>query len=129
MFELWHKLKEKLHISLSRKLFNERDIYWCSMGLNVGDEENGKGASYVRPVLIIRKFNRDLFLGVPLSTQIKEKWYYKQITFNGKTQSVMISQIKCLSAKRLFKYLGKLDDKDFKYIQEEIVNMVREGRK
>ena len=31
----------------------EREIWWCSVGLNVGTEIYGKGEDFARPVLII----------------------------------------------------------------------------
>ncbi len=32
-------------------------MIWCSIGINVGDEEDGKNELYERPVLVIKKFN------------------------------------------------------------------------
>lgn len=47
------------------------------MGQNIGFEQNGKGDNFVRPVIILKKFNKNMFFGIPLSTQIKDgKFYY-----------------------------------------------------
>lgn len=53
-FEGWIKVKQKIHAAQREHLpiFNERQVWWCSIGVNVGDEEDGKNALYHRPVLI-----------------------------------------------------------------------------
>jgi mRNA interferase MazF len=58
----WINVKFKTHSKISRPSFEEREIWWCHLGLNVGDEENGKNESFNRPVLILKKFNRNLAL-------------------------------------------------------------------
>ena len=41
-FDKWNELKKKLHVRQERLLFHEREIWWCSLGVNIGFEENGK---------------------------------------------------------------------------------------
>ena len=60
----------------------QREIWWCSISINIGVEEDGKNNLYERPILVVRKFNRRHFMGVPLTTKIKEypqrhKIYYR----------------------------------------------------
>ena len=43
----------------------KKDIWWVSVGVNVGFEEDGKNDNFVRPVLVLKKFNNDMFLGIP----------------------------------------------------------------
>ena len=100
-FDIWNIQKKNTHQSHGRPMFSEREIWWCSLGVNVGDEQDGKGTSFSRPVLVLKKFNRNIFVGVPLSTQLKDKSYYHRINFKGKEQSVILSQIRLLDAKRL----------------------------
>jgi hypothetical protein len=73
----WCKVKIVL-ISAPQKshLFKEREVWWCSIGLNVGDEEFGKGVQFARPVLVFKKLSANLFLGLPLSGQPKEGGWY-----------------------------------------------------
>ncbi len=61
-FDCWNDIKKKLDESKKTLFFKERDVWWCSIGLNVGDEENGKNQFFSRPVLVVRKFNNRLFL-------------------------------------------------------------------
>ena len=79
-FIKWNVLKQKLDRSEKRLIFKERDVWWCSVGVNIGHEENGKDEFFARPVLVIKKFNRHLFYGIPLTTKVKENKYY-HLTF------------------------------------------------
>jgi hypothetical protein len=39
-FTTWFSLKPKLHTRTSQPPVNVRDIWWCSIGTNVGEEIN-----------------------------------------------------------------------------------------
>jgi len=69
----WHAKKSLINGNNSKPLFYEREVWWVAIGHNVGNEEDGKGRDFARPVLIIRKFNKSLFYGLPLSTAIKSR--------------------------------------------------------
>jgi mRNA interferase MazF len=71
-FDNWNEQKKCLHKIEQLPMFSEREVWWCSLGVNVGDEQDGKGENFTRPVLVLKKFNRNLFVGVPMSTKIKE---------------------------------------------------------
>lgn len=75
-FNNWNLLKKILDDKKSYPNIRQREIWWTSIGINIGHEENGKGGSYSRPVLVVRKFNKHIFLGVPLTTKIKDNPYY-----------------------------------------------------
>jgi mRNA interferase MazF len=58
-FTDWHNLKIKIHNSKSEPVwYKERDIWWVSIGHNIGTEEDGKGKYFNRPVLVIKGFSR-----------------------------------------------------------------------
>lgn len=114
-FEGWHALKSTLNEQTPRT-FQEREIWWCSIGINVGHETDGKSDYYNRPVLVVRKFNRYMFFGVPLSTQIKSTPHYFPLSFKGRDQSVLLTQLRLWDARRLSHKMGQLSDSDFKKI-------------
>src|SRR3972149_11433241 len=68
-FLKWHVLKSDLDRQAVSAKFQEREIWWCSLGCNIGYEQDGKHELFERPVLIVRKFNADLFWGLPLSSK------------------------------------------------------------
>jgi mRNA interferase MazF len=100
-FDQWNRLKQNLDSKERLPTFKQREIWWCSLGLNIGHEENGKSNDCSRPILILRKFNHHIFFGIPLTTQIKEKHYYHKVHFKNKEQCVMISQLRLFDSKRL----------------------------
>ena len=124
-FQTWTNIKEESHLREFRALFKEREVWWCKLGVNVGDEEDGKGDLFLRPVLVIKKFNKRVFVGLPFSSIIKEDHYfYHKFEFKGKEQSVIISQIKLFDAKRFHYKMGRIDEDDFKEIKEKAKNLI-----
>ncbi|MEK7175591.1 MAG: hypothetical protein AAB693_02185 [Patescibacteria group bacterium] len=72
-FLKWIKIKGKLHDSNHQPpYFKEREIWWCSVGENVGTEMNGKNDYFRRSVLIVKKLDRYSFLAIPLTTNQKK---------------------------------------------------------
>ena len=123
-FEGWHTLKTQLNNRNDPPEFQKRDIWWCSVGVNIGFEADGKNEMYNRPVLVLRKFNKNLFLGLPLTSRVKENPYYVKISIHGKTQCAMISQLRLFESKRLTRRLVRLDDGDFNKLQKAVISMI-----
>ena len=123
-FPGWHTLKVQLHTQHHAPTFQEREIWWCSVGINIGDETDGKSRLYNRPVLIIRKFNKHLFLGVPLTTKIKENPYYFCISFQGRVQCVMLSQLRVWEGKRLTHKMGQIPKGQFADVRKALAEIV-----
>ena len=120
-FDGWIKKKKTCHYQEKEApFFKERDIWWIAVGVNVGFEEDGKNLNFVRPVLVVKKFNRELFLGIPMSTKLKDNKYYIPVSVRSKSVSVMISQIRVFSTKRMWNKLAELDTGDFNKVLEEI---------
>jgi len=86
-FTHWHHLKTKIDTSHPVPTFKERQIWWCSIGVNVGVEQDGKDEPFHRPVLVVRKFNRRLFWGIPLTSKRKEFPYYFPIHFKAQHET------------------------------------------
>jgi mRNA-degrading endonuclease toxin of MazEF toxin-antitoxin module len=126
-FESWNRLKTKLDETKKDRFFKEREIWWCHLGLNIGHEENGKNSHFSRPILVIKKFNKRLFLAVPLTTQVKENKYYHRFTFKEKDQCAMISQIRVLEVKRLGSRIGELPKSEFGEIRRGISGLLLEA--
>lgn len=122
-FDSWNIKKKELS-NAKRVYFHKGDIWLASIGKNIGDEEDGKHLSFERPVLVIRKFNNSIFLGVPLtSNKDKEgKYYHKLISFSSST--IILSQIRLFDAKRLLRYMGKIKNDELKEIKLKIGKIV-----
>ena len=70
-FDPWNDEKKSLEKRPVLRV-HEGEIWWCSLGVNVGDEQDGKNDLFERPVLIVRKFNNSIVWAVPMITKIKE---------------------------------------------------------
>ena len=62
----WNKIKIAIEYENIIVGFKERDIFYMNMGKNIGFEQDGKGENFVRPVVIIKGFNKNMFFGIPL---------------------------------------------------------------
>lgn len=118
----WIGIKEKVNKSKGPRFFKEGDIWWCALGENVGIEINGKGSMFSRPVFVYKKLSRDGFMGIPLSTQIKEGSWYVSISFQ-KEICANIAQARVFSTSRMYTKLGELDEKDQKRIKDGFLHL------
>src|SRR3990167_3366795 len=79
----WHSRKTEIeHLGETRLFFHEREVWWCSIGHNVGFEQDGKGEKFARPVLVFKKFNKEVFWALPISTRIKKSKFYTPINID-----------------------------------------------
>ncbi|OGG53045.1 hypothetical protein A3H16_03180 [Candidatus Kaiserbacteria bacterium RIFCSPLOWO2_12_FULL_53_8] len=121
-FDRWNEQKKKLHASEREMLFHEREIWWCSLGVNIGFEQDGTNELFERPILIIRKFNRDVLWALPLTRSDKRNRFYVPITVGDANSAVILSQLRLISSKRLQRYMHKLPQGQFK----EIIRLVQQ---
>ena len=73
----WIGLKQKLHQGTqSPPLVSHGDIWWASIGENVGSEINGKSRLFSRPVIIFKKLAHGFYFVIPTTTKSKVgSWY------------------------------------------------------
>ena len=103
-------------------MYSKRDIWWCSLGVNVGFEQDGTGKSYERPVVVLRGFSRAVCLVIPLTTSTKENKYHVALgDIDSKPAAAIISQIRLVDTKRFIDKIGMLDKVKF----EEMKNAVK----
>jgi mRNA interferase MazF len=91
-----------------------------SIGINIGNEIDGKGDIFSRPVLVIRRCNRDTFIGVPLTKTDKGLPWYVSCDIDNKNGACNISQIRLFDQKRLLRLVKKIEDEDFNVIKQAI---------
>jgi mRNA interferase MazF len=120
-FTQWNNKKISIHGTKSVPFFHEREIWFCSLGVNIGFEQDGQGADFQRPVVIIKKFNNDICWVVPLSKTKRRGEYYFAFPFNSETTSVaLLSQIKLLDAHRFSRKIGSVNEENFRNIIEKL---------
>lgn len=109
----WHYLKTNLQGRENGPYFSEREIWLCSVGLNLGHEEDGKGDRFLRPVIIFKKFTSDLFWGIPLTSSGRKGPFHYQFGFKGRTSTAVLSQVRALDRRRLLRRSGIMPEKEF----------------
>lgn len=120
----WIHIKININSKERVSQIKEMEVYWCALGENIGDEENGKGCDFCRPVLVFKKFNNSIFWGIPMSTKNKENPYYVKVTLKDVRQSVMISQLRIFDTRRLDKKIGYISREDFIAVKNSIINLI-----
>ena len=96
-------------------------MWWCRVGVNVGFEMDGQGETFERPVVIIKKFNLDVCLVIPLTARPKKGKYYFSIgKIADRDATAVLSQIRFIDRKRLANKITMLDTKIFKELIREI---------
>jgi len=114
-FEGWNKKKQHLNEekSLYDFFYDEREVWWCSVGINVGVETDGKNEHFERPVLVVKKFNGLMFWGIPLTSRKKDGEHYLEVSHDAGVSYAMLSQIRVFSSKRMQRKLGVIAEKSF----------------
>jgi mRNA interferase MazF len=113
-FHEWNDRKIIVNDTEKVPFFHEREIWFCFLGLNVGYEQDGQGEDFQRPVVIIKKFNNEIFWAIPLSKTKKRGKYYFVFPFDDIITSVAIlSQMKLMDAHRLSRKIGDMNEETF----------------
>jgi mRNA interferase MazF len=53
-FDNWNNLKKQINKRVGEFLYHAGDIWWCELGKNIGHEQDGKGVTFERPVLVVK---------------------------------------------------------------------------
>lgn len=121
VFDIWNRVKKKTSTSKRTVYVKERDVVFVRLGKNIGHEQDGRGDYFLRPVVVLKKFNNRLFWAVPLTTQEKQSEYYILITnINNRQNWAIWSQLRLLDTARVGKKIGVLNTSDFKIIKKAI---------
>lgn len=120
-FDHWNEQKQRAHFDRQRPFFHEQEVWFCALGANIGFEQDGRGEGFLRPVLILKKFNNEILWALPMTKNMKQGVYYVAISFRENEYSTLIlSQIRLVDAKRLVYRAGAIKQKDFETIKEKI---------
>lgn len=128
-FDSWNNQKKRLdrHVRSYSLFFHEREVWWCSLGLNVGVEADGKNEYFERPVLIIRKFNGEMLWVLPMTSKQKIGIYYMKISHDQRDSWVCLFQIRTVSTKRLLRKIGMISESEFKQVSRKIIDFLTIG--
>ncbi|MCX6713304.1 MAG: type II toxin-antitoxin system PemK/MazF family toxin [Candidatus Vogelbacteria bacterium] len=118
-FDEWNKLKKKIDADESDLFIKNRQVWWCSIGLNIGSEQNGHGDNFERPVLVLRKYSAGTFLGIPLTSKQKEgNYYFKLEPYFGVISYAILSQAKVIDRRRVRRMIYEVNHQEYQKIIE-----------
>ena len=130
-YKNWTPIKNELNNADDPRLFfHEREVWYCHLGENIGFEQDGGDELFLRPVVIIRKFNNDIFWGIPLTRTEKDLPFY--FAFNIRTETevfdekstAVLSQIRLIDAKRLRRMIGYISAEDFVLFKKKLIALL-----
>lgn len=125
-FDEWNKLKKEIDFNLDRPpIYHTGDIWWTSIGYNIGVENNGKNNMFGRPVIILKKINQYSCLIVPLSSKIKEGYFYHSFCFKDVENTILFNQIRVIDTSRLIDYVGQISENKFSDIKDRFIQIFR----
>lgn len=123
-FDRWNIQKKIVDGDWRNRPYKEGDIWWCSLGVNIGFEHDGVGDTYQRPVLILKGFSSTTCLAVPLTSSLKKHPMRIPLGMvEDKQASGILSQMRVIDTKRLLGKMESLDSITFNSIRKVVRNM------
>jgi len=128
IFDKWNNKKQIICNKDKTIYIKERDILYINMGKNIGYEQDGKGEEFLRPIVVYKKFNNNIFLGIPLTSTNKDSRFYFNFEFKSKTDgqrksSAILSQIRLYDIKRVKFRLGIISNMDFENLHKNFMKI------
>lgn len=122
-FDEWNEKKKSVNDRSDLILFHEREIWWCTLGLNIGFEQDGKNDNFERPVLVLRKWSKNTFVGLPLTTTLKTGSYFFDLSVNNEDSVALLSQARTLDRRRLLRKMGTFSRSEFGKLRENYAKL------
>ena len=130
-FDTWNDKKKKISDDPNHRVFfHNRELWFAYLGANVGFEQDGRGADFLRPVLILRKFNNVIFWALPLTKTWKpHNPYYARFHYVAfpeiesdplLSSTAILSQLRLVDARRLRYKIGTVHAEEFGTLKEKI---------
>jgi len=116
-FDKWNKVQKSIN---EREITGAypREVWWCSIGLNIGAETDGKNENFERPVLVIRVYNKDTMLVLPITSREKKDKFHFEIAGKSGKVWVKLTQARVISSRRLLRKVDMISENDFKSVKK-----------
>lgn len=125
-FDRWNGKKKMLDAAgINGPHCHEREIWWCSIGVNVGSEQHSQTSDFSRPVVVVRRFTEDIFWGVPLTTKTMKLPFRVRLELGGIANDALILQMRVYDRKRLVRQIGVVPQDVFTTLTDAIIDSVK----
>lgn len=112
-FDKWNIIKKEIEKIITEKYIHPREIWWCSLGINIGAEIDGKNENFKRSVIIMKVYNKETVIILPITAKQKDNKFHHKIQTEEKTVWVKLTQARVVSSKRLLRKVDLLDKDSF----------------
>jgi mRNA interferase MazF len=125
-FKEWFTEKNDLHENKVRAFFHEREIWFASVGVNIGFEQDGKHEKFLRPVVVVKKFNNEVCWGIPTTKKNKKGKHYFPFEYKeSEFTTVILSQLRLIDTKRLDYKIGSMKESDFIEMKKRLITFLK----
>jgi mRNA interferase MazF len=120
-FDRWNDHKKQVHARDDVPDYHAREVWWCTLGTNIGFEQDGTGIGHARPVLVLKGFSRNVCVIVPLTTSKKVSHYHWPAgKIEDRVAFAIISQLRLIDTRRLTNKIATMDAMTFKKIRNAV---------
>ena len=126
-FDRWNNIKKRLAptVSPSSPFPQRGEVWMCALGKNLGREQDGSARDFSRPVLVVHKFNNEMFWIVPLSTKQKSLDFYFNFTDESDAAvAIVLAQLRLVSINRLHRKLYALPQNLFRQVRDRLQGLM-----
>ena len=124
MFDKWNNLKKKIQEKCIMP-YKQGEIYFMSIGKNIGYEVLGKDELFLRPVLVYKKLSKQTFIGILLSSKEKHGTYFFNFRYSKKTESTaLLNQIRVFDIRRAEYCDGNISISDFGKLKGKLLTLL-----
>lgn len=125
-FDKWNKIKKFLDKKEEIIEFYQGNIYFMSIGKNIGYESFGKKELFLRPVLVYKKLSKTTFLGIPLTSKQKEGSYYFSFSYKKDVISTAIlNQMRVFDIRRSEYLSGKINKNTYENLEKRVREFIK----
>ncbi|NCU41198.1 MAG: hypothetical protein EOM19_00565 [Candidatus Moranbacteria bacterium] len=120
----WMTVKKTLNAREIPSPFFEREVWWASLGENIGFELDGKSPDYSRPIIILKIFSENNLFYAPLTTMkcCRKRPFFFDVgeIVPGKRSRASLSHTSSMDGRRLLKKIGMLEESTFLDLKEAV---------
>ena len=117
-FDAWNKNKKDLEKASTLRYAYPREIWWCSLGINLGAEIDGKNENFERPIIVMKVYNKETMIILPLTTKQKDDEFHHKIETEDRVVWAKLTQMRVISNKRLSRKVGVLEEIAFDVLKK-----------
>lgn len=122
-FDSWNHEKQKINSKeiSEKRFFHEGEIWWGSLGINIGSEQDGKNELFERPLLIVKKFHQGSVWVIPLTSEKRSDGFHYFL--NNSQSYAILSQLRLVSTKRMRRYVRKINKEELYKVVDQVKDL------